>query len=96
MQIRGSTFTARLNLPPGYPPGSKMSPKETDVTINRYLGPRGPFLTTPRTCPASKRWITRVKLYYDNGTTDTVSDATPCRRLKSGRQRPGSRRLRER
>jgi hypothetical protein len=78
VQINGSTFTAPLDLPPGYPPGTKMSPGTTDVTLQPYVGPNGAFITTPPTCPPDGKWITTVVLHYDDGTTDDVTDATPC------------------
>ena len=82
---RVSLNGALSNLPPGYPPGTTMAPKETDVRINRYVGPHGAFITTPPTCPPSRKWITTVALHYTDGTTDTVSDATPCHRTKERR-----------
>ena len=88
VNIKDATFTAELsNLPPGYPPGTTMAPKETDVRINRYVGPHGAFITTPPTCPPSRKWITTVALHYTDGTTDTVSDATPCHRTKERQAR---------
>ncbi|HEX8742014.1 MAG TPA: hypothetical protein VF712_02665 [Thermoleophilaceae bacterium] len=80
VKIEDATFTAPLDLPPGYPPGSKTVPKETDVAIDRFVGPRGAFITTPRKCPRSGRWVTTVRLTYDDGSTDQVSDAMACRK----------------
>jgi len=83
VNIKGATFTAALNgLPPGWPPGTTMAPKETDLTIS-YTGPHGAFVTTPPTCPPSGKWITTVTLYYADHTTDTLSDATSCQRSSS-------------
>jgi len=79
VKISGATFTAPLDLPPGYPPGTKTSPGETDVTLQPYVGSHGAFITSPPTCPADGRWITTVTLHYEDGSTDQVSDATPCR-----------------
>jgi hypothetical protein len=79
-QIDGATISADLDLPPGYPPGTKTSPKDTDLTIQPYVGPRGTFITTPPTCPSSGKWITTVTLSYEDGTDETVSDAMPCER----------------
>ncbi len=92
VQIEGATFTAKLDLPPGYPPGTKTSPKETDLTIQPYIGERGAFITTPPTCPRSGKWITTVTLYYEDGSTETVSDATPCERSRPAAKRKRSRR----
>ena len=78
VQIRGATFVAPLDLPPGYPPGTKTAPKETDVTLNGYVSARGSFITTPPTCPPDRQWITTVTLKYEDGSIDNVTDATPC------------------
>ena len=74
VQIKGAPFVAPLDLPPGYPPGTKTVPKESDVTIDRH----GSFITTPPACPANGRWVSTVTLTYDDGTTDRASDSTPC------------------
>ena len=80
VQIKGATFTAHLDLPPGYPPGTKTVPKESNVAIDRFVGPRGPFIRTPRRCPRSGRWITTVRLIYEDGSSERVSDGTRCRK----------------
>ena len=74
VRIEGATFVAPLSLPPGYPPGTKTVPKESDVTIDRH----GSFITTPPTCPADGEWVAKVTLVYDDGSTDSATDATPC------------------
>jgi hypothetical protein len=89
VNIKGATFTAELsNLPPGWPPGTTMAPKETDLKINSYVGSRGAFLTTPPKCPASRKWITTVTLHYSDHTTDRLSDSTPCKRKARKRRLP--------
>jgi hypothetical protein len=89
VQIKGATFIAPLDLPPvGYPPGTKTVPKESDVTLDRHVGSQGSFITTPSRCPASRRWIAKVTLTYDDGTTDSATDATPCQVL--GRRGSGT------
>lgn len=79
VEIRDASFVAPLDLPPGYPPGTKWAPGHTEVTLNRFVGPHGAFITTPHTCPHGK-WITTVFLTYGDGSTDTVRDETPCHR----------------
>lgn len=81
VKISGATFTAPLDLPPGYPPGTKSSPGTTDVTLQPYIGPNGAFITTPPSCPLNGKWITTVILHYDDGSIDNVTDATPCQKL---------------
>ncbi|HEX8648243.1 MAG TPA: hypothetical protein VF715_15220 [Thermoleophilaceae bacterium] len=87
VQIEDATFTAHLDLPPGYPPGSKTVPKDTDIAIDRFVGPNGAFITTPRKCPRSGRWVTTVRLTYDDGSIDQISDAMRCRRPSRRRGR---------
>lgn len=80
-KLRGRTVTAELkNLPPGWPPGTTSAPKETDLTIARFVGRHGAFVTTPRRCPRSGHWTSKVTLHYADHTTDTLRDRTPCRR----------------
>ena len=80
IRIEDATFIAPLDLPPGYPPGTKTSPKDTDVAFDRYVGPNGAFITTPRTCPRSGRWVATVLLEYEDGSSERVKVAAPCRR----------------
>jgi len=80
VQIKGASFIAPLDLPPvGYPPGTKTVPKESDVTLDPHVSQAGSFITTPSTCPANRRWVATVTLTYDDGTTDSATDVTPCR-----------------
>jgi hypothetical protein len=41
--------------------------------------------TTPPTCPKSGRWRAHVRLFYGDGTVETVSPTQPCTRPKSRR-----------
>ncbi len=94
VNIKGATFTAELkNLPPGWPPGTTMAPKETDLKINNYVGAHGAFLTTPRRCPRSGSWTTTVRLHYSDHTTDKLSDRTPCGGSGHGHRRHSRRPL---
>jgi len=36
------------------------------------------YLTTPPTCPSSGSWDTPVRLWWDDGTVDTVTTRAPC------------------
>jgi hypothetical protein len=77
VQIRGTSFVAPLDLPPGYPPGTKSAPGETRLSLG-YVGRKGSLFTTPPTCPADGKWISTVELTYEDGSKDVVRDATPC------------------
>ena len=86
VQIRGTSFVAPLDLPPGYPPTTKSSPGETQLSLG-YLGRKGSLLTTPARCPRDGRWISTVELTYEDGSKDVVRDATPCRRPRAARKK---------
>ena len=79
VQIRGTSFVAPLDLPPGYPPGTKSSPGETQLSLG-YIGRKGSLLTTPPTCPPDGKWVSTVELTYEDGSKDVVRDTTPCQR----------------
>jgi len=73
------TFIARPSLPPGYPPGEKSVPKESIQRIHRLVTPNGAFVTTPPTCPRSRRWIARAIVTYDDGSVQRDTAVTRCR-----------------
>ena len=78
-RIEGATFIARPNFPPGYPPGTKTVLKESEQTIETRVTSAGSFLTTPPVCPRSRKWISRAKITYEDGSTDTATSVTRCR-----------------
>jgi hypothetical protein len=84
VHIKGATFVAPLDLPPGYPPGTKTVPKESYVALDRLVSEKGAFITTPSTCPPSGQWVSRVTLTYDDGTTDSATSTAPCQRTGHG------------
>ena len=79
VEIKGATFIARLSLPPGYPPGTKTVPKQSDQIIDRRVSSAGAFITTPPSCPKDGKWISRATSTYDDGSTDTATNVTPCK-----------------
>jgi hypothetical protein len=78
VQIQGATLIAQPSLPPGYPPGTKTAPKESNQRIDRLVSSAGAFITTPPTCPSSGAWISHTTITYDDGSTDSATSATPC------------------
>jgi hypothetical protein len=48
--------------------------------------------TTPPVCPASRRWVTPVTLYYADGSVDRVTPRAPCTKPKQHRKKRHSRR----
>lgn len=49
--------------------------KVLSVTINP-----GKLITTPRTCPAARKWTNTALYAYANGDTEKVTSTTPCKR----------------
>jgi hypothetical protein len=43
---------------------------------------RRAYITTPRRCPKSRRWVTSIAFTYDGGVTQTVQSESPCKRKK--------------
>ena len=80
VEIRGASFIARPALPPGFPPGEKTVPKESYQLIHRLVTSRGAFITTPPTCPRSRRWVARSAVGYDDGTVQRTTTVTRCTR----------------
>jgi hypothetical protein len=80
VDIQGSTFVARPALPPGFPPGKKTAPKQSDQEIYGLTTTRGAFLTTPPRCPRNGKWVARAKVIYDDGSIDRATSVTRCKR----------------
>jgi hypothetical protein len=80
VDIQGSAFVARPALPPGYPPGSKTAPKQSDQEILGVSTTRGAFLTTPPRCPRSGKWVSHAKMIFEDGTIERTTSVTRCKR----------------
>ena len=80
VDIQGSTFVARPALPPGFPPGTKTAPKQSDQEIYGLSTTRGAFLTTPPRCPRSRKWVAHATVIYDDGSVDKDTSVTRCKR----------------
>jgi hypothetical protein len=78
VQIEGASFVARPSLPAGYPPGTKTVPKQSDQTIDTMVNGGHAFITTPPTCPASRKWIAHSEVTYDDGSIEKATSVTPC------------------
>jgi hypothetical protein len=47
------------------------------IPVRRGSGGRA-LITTPPRCPAGRAWITTATFGFKDGSSDTVSSATPC------------------
>jgi hypothetical protein len=72
-----SSVTINLKIPGG------ISLTSLQAHTPRHLQKRGKrrkaYMRTPPTCPASGSWTTQAIFSYRDGSTQTLSDETPCR-----------------
>ena len=80
-QISGTSTTSEVPVLPGTPPDGASIDR---VHFEDRLIARGgrSYITTPPTCPRSRRWINSTMFTYADGVTQTVRTASPCRRRK--------------
>jgi hypothetical protein len=76
--VRGRTVTVNLGLP------SSFALLELRANIQPHVKGRGKrrrvYFRTPPVCPPSNEWTTTVTFTYADGSTQQLSDGTPCRR----------------
>jgi hypothetical protein len=68
---------------PGAPPdGAAIDTVDVTVSdVSRTVGgKRRHYITTPRRCPAGRRWTARVTFVYDDGVSQTVPTVKRCTR----------------
>jgi hypothetical protein len=73
---RRKTVTNAGMLPGTPPDGGAID--TVDVKVAAVHSAAGDYITTPRRCPASRHWRTRVRFSYADGVTQTVPDRTRC------------------
>ena len=85
LRIDGSTLTGHPPTTPGGPPDGETAVRQIDFTIERKTG----YVTTPRTCPRSRRWVATGTFGFKDGAEETLKSRAACRRSKR-RSRPPS------
>ena len=69
--------------PPGCPVGDVLQ-LQSSITVPPYTksshGVVRSYSTTPPTCPRSRHWTTPVRLWWADGSVDTVVTRQPCKR----------------
>jgi hypothetical protein len=78
LRIEQATIIDRPSLPPGYPPGTKTVAKEVNQEIAPAFTDGGAFMTTPKRCPRSGAWVSRLTITYQDGTVESAKSLTPC------------------
>ena len=81
------TFDFDLPPLPGTPPDGGADKRE-DAKYPVSIGPTGKsWLTTPRTCPRSRKWTFRVDYTFRNGEKVTRTSTSPCKPRRHKRHR---------
>jgi hypothetical protein len=85
LKISGSTLTGHPPTTPGGPPDGETAVRQIDFTVEKRTG----YVTTPRTCPRSRRWVSRGTFGFADGAEETVTTKAACKRprKKPSRQR---------
>jgi hypothetical protein len=79
-----------LNCELGSPPDCQPNPAAGDARITKFnltvnkvttkvAGKTKAFLTTPKTCPASKKWIFTIKFHGKDGVDQIKTSPTACK-----------------
>jgi hypothetical protein len=89
LRARVGTNTIDLDVPllPGTPPDGAAAKRQLGRWDVRTT-PRGAYLTTPPTCPASGFWLNRATYTYRDGVTQTAESRSPCRRAGPAASEP--------
>ena len=84
LKIAGSTLTGHPPTTPGGPPDGETAVRQIDFTIEKKTG----YVTTPRTCPRSRRWTSRGTFGFKDGSEETLTSRAACRRPPKRRSSP--------
>ena len=70
---------APVGTRPACGPGGNVRMVSLDLAIGRVVGKRGTgYLTTPASCPRSRRWSFTLRLHGRDGRTRTKTSGSPC------------------
>jgi hypothetical protein len=93
LTIEGSTLTAHPPKALGGPPEGEMAVRSLEFRIPVKVAGSRSLIRTPPICPVTGRWTTTATFGFADGTTDSVSSRTPCRRTPGLRLRVQPRRV---
>ena len=74
LAVSGSRVSGPIGASPGGPPDGETAVSAVDLSFPASTG----YITTPRTCPASGRWVATGTFGFADGTTQVVTGDTPC------------------
>jgi hypothetical protein len=84
LKIAGSTLSGHPPTTPGGPPDGETAVRQIDFTIDRKTG----YVTTPRTCPRSRRWTATGTFGFKDGSEETLTSRLACKRPPRRRSSP--------
>lgn len=87
LTINGPTLTAHPPVTPGGPPDGETAVRQIDFTIDRKTG----YVTTPRSCPRSRRWVATGTFGFKDGAEETVRSRAACKRPRRRSAPPSGR-----
>jgi hypothetical protein len=79
------TITPAPMLPGTPPDGGAIDTVDVKVAnvVRTIAGRRRAYITTPPRCPRSRRWIAKVRFFYDDDYSQTVATANSCKRRRA-------------
>jgi len=89
--VSGNTMTNTVPPLPGAPPDGgalKLISLHIDAISTGSGAGRRSLVTTPASCPHSRRWINQSAFTYADGITQTVSSSSACTAPTRARPRP--------
>lgn len=90
LDVRGNVLVAHPPATPGGPPDGRTSIRSIDLELPARRGAGGrAFVTTPRTCPADRRWRSTARYAFADGGATTLTSETPC--VPARKRRPRAR-----
>jgi hypothetical protein len=80
-RIEGSTSTTSFPIFPGQPPPDPfVAFRRLRIQLDRYVRGGRSYITTPPTCPRSRRWTITATFTYHDGVSQSLRSRSPCRR----------------
>jgi hypothetical protein len=73
LAVTGRRISGDIAATPGGPPDGQSAVSTADLAFGARR-----YVTTPRTCPRPRRWVTKAWFTYADGRTEAVRTTTPC------------------
>jgi hypothetical protein len=73
LRVTGRRIAGTIAATPGGPPDGQSAVSTVDLAFGARR-----YITTPRTCPASRVWVTKARYTFADGRTEAVRATTPC------------------